>query len=111
MKFLHISRGGEGFWEGGNGAQNGAILARESPKSTRNSPVLTQNSPNLTQIGPGSARKSPGWLMVGSRERGEGFLCGEGVGGCLVGVRENFGLLNFCCTRGGGSVFERGLST
>ena len=93
--------GVEGAREEETGAQISAILARESPESTRNSLVLTQNSPNLTQIGPHLARKSPGWLMVGSRERGEGFLCGEGVGGCLVGVRENFGLLNFCCTRGG----------
>ena len=45
---------------------------------------------------------------------GRDFL---GKGEWLVEVREIdsreeiFGLLNFCCTRGGGSVFERGLST
>ena len=91
--------GRRGLPRGGEWAPNRRDFG---PGKPRIDPKSTPNSPIPTQIGPGLARKSPGWLMVGSRERGKGFLCGEGVGGCLVGVKENFGLLNFCCTRGGG---------
>ena len=95
--------GRRGLPGGGNGAQNGAILTRGSPESTRNSPFLTPNSPLLTQIGP----KKPGvgpWLARGSV--GRGFCAGNGVGGCLVGVRKIFGLLNFCCTREACFIWE-----
>ena len=50
-------------------------------------PESTPNSPIPTQIGPGLARKSPGWLMVGSGERGEGFF-GEMEGGVVGGLLE-----------------------
>ena len=98
MKFLHISRGGEGFWEGGNGAQNGAILARESPESTQNRPQIAQFRPKLARVWPEKAR---GRLTVGLGERGEGFFGAERwcCGGWFVGEEEIFGLLNFCCTR------------
>ena len=89
---MHIFRGGGGLQGRGNGAQIGAILTRKSPKSTRNSPVLTQIGLHLARKSPGSARVWSGGMWGGVFVRGR-------CGGCLVGVRKNFGLLNFCCTR------------
>ena len=84
VKFLHIARGGGGLQGRG---KRGPKQRDFGPGKPGIDPKATQNSPVLTQIGPGLARKSPGWLMVGSGERGEGFF-GEREGGVVGGLLE-----------------------